>query len=270
MRRSACLLRICAGEIHGVWHGASWGGGGRSEADAAFAASEGAPSLGDAIDQVLAALLPAKRLTSPFVCVSLEGSHLMTAILSFPKLPKAQKDRRLIVSQRFCRDHRLDPAKVEVIARPLERSACENKRLLCLAVERDTLTQIRSALEKRGLHPDLITPEYMLKFEQAGGFAFEKPGMALFEEHGFRTVLVWDKQGSIAHVANVRRPVRQDLEGQRRMAARMQRYGRIVASEGAPVAVYVEGLTSPAASDNSGLKLLKWPGAPLDFGGAAK
>ena len=274
MRQSTCLLRISAGQVHGAWHGASWSGGQRTEAAAAFATSESAPTLGNAIDGVLAAILPATRLTSPFVCVTLEGALIMAAILSFPKLPKAQGDRRLVISQRFCREHRLEPGKVEIIARPLTRAMSERGRILCIAMERDILLQIRSALEKRGLHADVITPAYVQKFERVNIHAIEKPGLALFEEQGFTTILVWDGEGTLAHIANVRRPSRHDLEGQRRMATRIRRYALIVAKERAPVAVYSDasaaGVTAPDLAYSNRLKLLNWPGERPDLRRAAK
>ncbi len=274
MRRSTCLLRISAGQVHGVWHGPSWGGGQRTEAVAAFTASGSAPTLGEAIDGVLAAIHPARRLTSPFVCVTLEGALIMAAILPFTKLPKAQGDRRLIISQRFCREHRLEAGKVEIIAGPLTRTMSEKGRILCLAMERDTVLQIRNALEKRGLHADVIRPEYLQKFEQVSTHPLEKPAIALFEEHGFRTVLVWDGEGTIAHIANLRRPSRQDLEGQRRMATRIRRYALIVARQGVPVPVYVDasaaGVGAPDLAHSKTLKLLNWPGQCSDFRRAAE
>ena len=273
MQRSACLIRIGAGQVHGVWHGASWSGGQSTEAASAFDTSGSPPTLGDAIDGVLAAILPERRLTSPFVCVTLEGSHIMAAILPFTKLPKAQGDRRLIISQRFCREHRLEPGKIEIIGSPLKGVRNESGRILCLAVARDTLRQVRSALEKRGLHPDVLTPQYLLKFGQVASHALEKPGIALFEETSFRTILVWDEHSTIAHIATVRRPARHDLEGQRRMATRIRRYARIVARQDAPVAVYIDGLAAgaigPDLTYSSGLKVLNWPGVSSDFRRAA-
>ena len=274
MRRSTCLLRISAGQVHGVWHGPSWSGGRKTKAVAAFTASGSAPTLGAAIEGVLAAILPTRRLTSPFVCVTLEGPLIMAAILPFTKLPKAQGDRRLIISQRFCREHRLEAGKVEVIARPLDRTLSEKGRILCLAMERDILLQIRNALEKRGLHADIITPEFLQKCEHVSIPALEKPAIALFEEHGFRTILVWDGDGTIAHIATVPRPSRQDLEGQRRMATRIRRYALIVARQGAPVAVYIDasaaGVTAPDLASSKTLKLLKWPGQSSDLRRAAE
>ena len=273
MRRAACLLRISAGQVRGAWHGASWSGGQRTEAVSTFHTSGSAPTLGDAIDGVLASIVPARKLTSPFVCVTLEGAYVMAAILPFTKLPKAEGDRRLVISQRFCREHRLEPGKVEIIGSPIKGSRSESGRTLCLAVERDTLRQIASALEKRGLHADLITPEYLLKFGQVNSHALEKPGIALFEETGFRTVLVWDEHGTVAHIATVRRPSLHDLEGQRRMATRIRRYAHIVARQGAPVAVYIDGLTAGATAPDltysSGLKVLYWPSEASEFRRAA-
>ena len=180
----------------------------------------------------------------------------------------------MLVSQRFCREHRLEPGKIEVIARPLDRTMSERGRILCLAMERDILLQIRSALEKRGLHADIITPGYLQKFEQVNIHALEKPGIALCEEHGFRTILVWDGEGTIAHIANLRRPSRHDLEGQRRMATRIRRYALIVARQGAPVAVYIDasatGVTAPDLTHSNSLKLLNWPGERPDLRRAAK
>ena len=273
MRRSTCLLRISAGQVHGAWHGASWSGGQRTEAVAAFATSGSAPTLGEAIDGVFAAILPAMRLTSPFVCVTLEGPLIMAAILSFTKLPKAQGDRRLIISQRFCREHRLEPGKVEIIARPLIEPRMRAGAFSALRGA-DTLLQIRSALEKRGLHADIITPAYLQKFEHVNIHAIEKPGLALFEEHGFRTILVWDEEGTIAHIANIRRPSRHDLEGQRRMATRIRRYAHIVEGR-ARLLPPISTLRRQAAPPPiwripSSLKLLNWPGQPPDFRRAAK
>ena len=261
MQRSACLLHVSFDQVYGVWHGASWSGGQGFEAAASFTAS-GAPSLGDAIEAVLAATLPPRRFASPYVRVSLEGPHIMAAILAFAKLPKAKADRRLVVSQRFCREHRLEPGTVEIVGSPVQSSKTGTGRMLCLAVQRDMLQQIETALAGRGLHADTIAPNWLLKLGQTRS-QLETPGIALFEEKSFRTILVWDEQGAIAHVATVKRPARDDLEGQRRMAMRIRRYAQIVTREDDPVAVYVDGLTgggiAPDVDHWSGLKLLQWP-----------
>jgi len=269
MYRSACLLRISAGQVHGVWHGASWSGNGRTEAAAGFGTdglSGNAPPLGAALDSVLAAILPPRRITSPFVCVSLGGSHVMAAIMPFAKLPKSPADRQLVISQRFCREHRLELGSVAIIGSPLQGSKIGGGRILCLAVEQGTLREIEKGLAGRGLHADIIAPEYLLKFAQANSLELETPGIALFEESGFRTFLVWDEQGTIAHIATVRRPGQYDAEAQRRMTARIWRYAQIVGRQDTPVAVYIDGrvaggIAADSAYPSHRLKLLEWSAA---------
>ena len=263
MQRAACFLRIAAGQVHGVWNGASWGGGQRFEAASGFGAEEDEPTLRDAVDAVLTAILPPRRLTSPFLCVTLEGPLVMAAILPFAKLPKAQEDRRLIISQRFCREHRLEPGKIEVLGSQLQGPKTANDRMLCLAVERNILREFQSALFERDLHADIIAPDCLMKFTRINGSELEKPGLSLFEENGFATILVWDGDGSLAHIATVRRPAPHDLEGQRRMAARVRRYAYIVARDDTPVAVYFErrpaGNLFKDLASHRAIKLAAWP-----------
>ncbi len=188
----------------------------------------------------------------------------MAAILPFAKLPKAEEDRRLVISQRFCREHRLEPGAVEIVASPVLSSKTVGQRMLCLAMQRDTLRQIEKALAARGLHADMIAPDCLLKLGQTDRSRLETPGIGLFEEKGIRTILVWDEQGAIAHITTVSRPARQDLEGQRRMATRIRRYAQIVNKQGAPVAIYIDGLATGAIARDlthvAGLKILQWPG----------
>jgi hypothetical protein len=246
-----------------VWHAPSWAGGRKIEAAAEFSAvepQENAPSLRGAIDAVLGTILPQWTLTSPFVRVSLAGSHVMAAILPFVKLPASAADRGLVITQRFCREHRLEPSSIAVIGCPQRNSKNVSPNILCLAADRRLLGEIKSALTGRGLYPDVIGPEYLLSLAEAAGNELEMPAIAVFEQSGCNTILVWDKQGTIIHVATVGTAGEKDLEVQRRMAARIKRYAQIVAAQGAPLAVYIDSpfavdLTHPA----HGLKLLRWP-----------
>ena len=112
MHRSACLLHIGAREVHGLWQPPSWSKASGIEATAEFKAgqpAELAHPVAGTLDAVLGAILPKRQLTSPYVRVSLAGCHVMAAILPFVTLPKSAGDRSLLISQRFCREHRLEP-----------------------------------------------------------------------------------------------------------------------------------------------------------------
>ena len=269
MRRASLILTIGPGQVHGLWEGASWSGGVRQEAGADFAAGD-TPALSDALGSVLAAILPARRLTSPFVRITLDGPLIMAAILPFSKLPKSQADRRLVVSQRFCREHRLEPGKVEVIGSPLSAAKAANGRILCLAVEQDVLRHINGALSARGLYADVIVPGFLFKFEQADCGALEKPGIALFGANGFNTILVWDGDGSLIHIMTIPQP--RDAGARERMAGRLWRYAQIVASANAPVALYLDRSPAQDLSQDlrglRGLKLMAWPAERQDPGRA--
>ncbi len=268
MYRSTCLLQIGAGEVHGLWQPPRWAGGRRIKAAADFSTvepQESAPTLRGAINAVLGEILPRQTLTSPFVRVSLAGTHVMAAILPFVKLPASAADRGLVMSQRFCREHRLEPGSIAVIGCPQRNSKYGNANILCLAADRRLLGEIKSALTGRGLYPDVIGPDYLMRLAEANSSEFEMPAIAVFDQSGCNTILVWDKQGTIIHIATVGTAGGKDLEAKRRIAARIKRYAQIVAAQGAPPAVYVD---SPFAVDLAhpahGLKLLRWPAQMRD------
>jgi hypothetical protein len=263
MHRSTCLLRIGTRQVHGVCQAASWTRGARIEAAAEFSSiepHESAPSLRGAIDAVLEIILPHWTLTSPFIRVSLAGSHVMAAVLRFVKLPASAADRGLVVTQRFCREHRLDPGSIAIIECSRANSKKVNANILCLAADRSLLGEIQRALTGRGLYPDVIAPEYLLSFAEAEGLELEMPAIAVFEESGCNTILVWDKEGAIIHVATVRRDGGNDLEVQRRLDARIKRYAQIVAEQGAPPAIYFDSqIAANLVRPVHGLRLLRWP-----------
>jgi hypothetical protein len=240
MYRSNCHLRIGTRRIHGLWQPAPWSKAQSIGATAEFRAdepAENAHSLSKAIDAVLRAVLPKRHFTSPYVRVSLAGCHVMAAILSFVTLPKSAADRSLLISQRFCREHRLQPSAVTVIGCQLGNSKAKEEKILCLAVERGILDEIESALAGRGLHSDCISPDYLLRFEELNSYDLQKPGIALLDEDDSSTILVWDKQGIIVHIAGAGStpPARQ------RAGARIRRYAQIVAAGDIPATIYIDG-----------------------------
>ena len=263
MHRATCLLRIGTQQVHAMWQAASWTRGGSIKAAAEFSSiepHESAPSLRGAIDAVLETVLPSWTLTSPDIRVSLAGTHVMAAVLRFAKLPASAADRGLVITQRFCREHRLDPSSIAIIECSRANSKNVNANVLCLAADRSLLREIQKALTGRGLYPDVIAPECLLSFAEAKGLELEMPAIAVFEEIGCNTILVWDKEGTIIHVSTVRRDGGNDLEVQRRLDARIKRYAQIVAEQGTSPAVYFDSqLTVNSIRPVHGLTLLRWP-----------
>ncbi len=269
MVRSTCLLRIGAGQVHGLWQAPRWAGGGRIEAAAEFSAvepQESAPSLRCALDAILGTILPLRALTSPFIRVSLAGSYVMAAILPFAKLPASAADRSLVITQRFCREHRLEPGSIAVVGCPQNISKDGSTNVLCLAMDRRLLEEIKAAFTGRGHYPDVIAPECLLALEEVDRRKLQMPAIAVFEQSGCNTIVVWDKEGTIIHLAAVGTVGHEALEVYRRTAARIKRYAQIVAVQGAPPAVYADRRFAGALTDPAdGLKLLPWP-APRQAG----
>ncbi len=264
MLRSHCLLRIGVSHVHGVWR-AGRAKGLSAEAMARFDGEEEEPgaSPAGAISAVLGQILPRRRLTSPYVSVGLAGSHVRAAIMAFAKLPKAANDRSLLISQRFCREYRLDAAAYAVLGSPLGPSKSGGEAVLCLGVPQALLAGIKAPLAAHGLHADTIAPDFMLRLAGTDTGEAEAPGIALMNAADDTTVVVWNAQKTVVHVSSFA-PARGSEEAEHRMAARIFRYARIVGHEAAPVAVYTDSpdwdaLFHARGPLGNGLKLLRWP-----------
>jgi hypothetical protein len=142
--------------------------------------------------------------------------------------------------------------------------------VLCLAAPKTLLTEIETALATCSLYADVIAPDFMLRFSETGAREVEAPGMVLMQDLDGTTVLVWDAEGKVVHSAPV--ALVPDGEAQRRMAARVFRYARIVGHEGGAVAVYADGeelevMLRASLPFGGELTLLSWPVGAGGLGG---
>jgi hypothetical protein len=263
MLQSSCLLRIGVSHVHGSWLPGSSGRAAAAMARFESDRPEPGQSLGEALSAVLDKILPQRRLMAPTVSVGLADSQLRTAVVIYPKLPKTQQDRALVIAQRFCRDHRLDPASFAVLGSALGRAKGGGEAVLCVAVPQALLAQISAPLAAKGLHPDVIAPDSMLSFAEIDTREIESPGILLMQRPDSSTILVWDQQRTIVHIAAIASGPEEAHAG-RRTASRIYRYARIVGAEDTYVAFYADGpvpdeLASAQAPSGFGLKLLPWP-----------
>jgi hypothetical protein len=259
MKRTQCVLRIGSGQVRGAWF-AGFAKGATAKAIARVESEGG--GFAAAISAVLSQILPRARLASPYVRVGISGSHVRAAIALFAKLPKAVNSRGLLISQRFCREFRLEPASFVVHGSPLGPAESGGEAVLCQAIPKALLAEIEAALAAHGLHADVIAPDFMLRFSDTSAAGAEAPGIVLMKDLDGGTVLVWDAQGRIVHVAPFA-VAPGDGEAQRRIAARVFRYARIVGGERGPVAVYagdkdLEAMLRASMQFDGGWKLLPW------------
>ena len=178
-----------------------------------------------------------------------------------------------MITQRFCREFRLDPAAYAVMDSALGPAKGGGEAVLCLGVRQALLARVKGALATRGLHAGEIAPDYMLRFAEADTREAEAPGMVLMGGADCSTVLVWNAQRTVVHVSSFAVARDDDGEARQRMAARLFRYARIVGHDTAPVAVYADGpewdaLFQARGSLGEGMKLLRWPAAQGRWGSA--
>lgn len=266
MLRSRCVLRIGVSYVEGTWiegytHKAS------AQAVASVEVEEAGRGIGpaSAIPAVLDQILPRRRIASPHVSVGLAGAHVRAAIMQFAKLPRGAKDRSLLISQRFCREYRLDPAAFAVTGSALGQPESGGESVLCIAVSRTLLMEIDGALAARGLYPDEIAPDFMLRFAEADTREAEAPGMLLMTGAEGSTMLVWDTKRTVVHVSFFA-AAQDGREAERRLASRIFRYATIVGHGGIPVAVYADGgdwetFTQMREQLGDKAKFLRWPAA---------
>jgi hypothetical protein len=260
--RPACFVKVGAAQVSGAWRPLGRIDATEKKARVSFDRDDRSGAMRNALDRVLTAILPKRRIASPFVRVSLEGPVALSAVMRFTALPKSASDRRLIISQRFCRDHRLDPNALDILGCPLAGSGSA-KKVLCVAAEKRTLQAIREALAARGLHPDVIAPDYLLRLEQKKK-GLERPGVGVFDESGGAAIVLWDEEGVLVHVASVEALDAEDPGACGTMMNRLTRYARVAAAaDGAPATIYagraLANLLPKSVFNERGLKLLQWP-----------
>jgi hypothetical protein len=265
MIRASCNLHIGVTEVRGTWEPGRFGGGVPRHASAYFQPQEANSLAGikSALGDVLSKILPTRKLFLPRVTVSVDGTYFRALILPFAKLPASEKDRTLLISQRFCRESRLDPKTVTVLGSRLGVSKSGGEAVLCLALPNTLLSGIQESLQAHSLHADVIAPAYMLDFAQANTRPLEAPGLVLMRRGGSNTILVWDKDSTIVHIAcQTEGPV--SIEAERRTVSRIFRYAKIVGGGAPAVTVYLDGpLPETLAHEHNlehyGLKLSPWP-----------
>jgi hypothetical protein len=264
LARPACFVRIGAAQASGAWRPSGWRTATEREASASFDRDDASSAMRSALDRVLTEILPRRMISSPFVQVSLEGRLVLSAVIRFATLPKSASDRRLIISQRFCRDHRLEQSALDILGCSPTGGGDGAKKVLCLAAEKKMLQAIRETLAAKGLHSDVISAGYLLWLEQ-NKKSLEKPGVGVFDEASGVSIVLWDEKGELVHVASIEALDPEEASAQGAMMInRLTRYARILsAANAAPATIYADRLIADPFFKRvfyeRGLKLLQWP-----------
>lgn len=141
------------------------------------------------LHEVLGRSLHKQALAKPRVRICLAMPELRSSVLRFEALPRRQDDRRLIVTQRFCRDHKLD-ARTTAVAYSIHSTA-KGHSILVAALPRALLHSVTTALAGYGLHCDVIASELSLALAGYDPTVKPAPSVLVVEaRHGIALLLL--------------------------------------------------------------------------------
>ncbi|MDO9384538.1 MAG: hypothetical protein Q7T86_16935 [Hyphomicrobiaceae bacterium] len=172
-----------------------------------------------AVNEALQRVLQARRLANPRVSVSLGSALTRSGVMRFAALPRSAGDRALIVSQRFCRDYKLD-GRSTVVAFSTYPQANGQHAVLADAAPRALIDGLIAAAASHGLHCDIISSDLSLALAGLPRQPAAAGLLAVFPEEGCSLVFL-DAHGAPVSVATL---AQDDATLADRLAARIDRY----------------------------------------------
>lgn len=240
---------------------------GSTTVDARFHAGRGAvqmqrePIDGEAADVALHALLGRlmrrPRFTSPHVCVSIAGPQVRAGVLRFDTLPRKSGDRALIVTQRFCREHKLD-AKTTAVAFSVHRPAKSvAATVLACALPRSLVDSVTATLATHNLYGDVITSELSLALAALQPRHTALPGVLTVVAEQGCTMLLMGAGGQPLSVARLTNGGDGTLTA--RHVARVRRYAGQLGVEPASLACHIYEAAASETGLHAALRALGGP-----------
>jgi hypothetical protein len=215
--QSALDIRIEPGRVAGRLR--TWRGGTTMHCSADVA--ETCEAL---FQDLLSRLLRRRTLAKPRVRICLAVPEVRSSVLRFDTLPRRQDDRRLVVTQRFCRDHKLDP-RATVIAYSVG-SSVKGCSILADAMPKTMLHGLVSVLAGHGLHGDVIATEPSLALAGRGITGNPAPSVLVIEQNHGTTLLLLAPGGHPISVSTLSAAADGALTP--RLHARLARYAAVL------------------------------------------
>jgi hypothetical protein len=141
------------------------------------------------------------RLASPRVRVELAAAHASSGVLRLPAVPAKSSDRALIVTQRFCRDYKLD-ARTTAVAFSVHPLSDGHYAILANAAPRALIDGLAHAAASHGRYCDEISSDLALAFVELPRPA-AAPGVLVVSAVDRCTLLFLDAAGAPVSVASL-------------------------------------------------------------------
>lgn len=121
----------------------------------------------DALSEQLGRLIRRGAFSLPAVEVALSPDIVRSTVLRFEALPRQHSDRGLIVTQRFCREHKLD-AKATAVAFSVHPMPDRGAAVLASAIPHSDRVDLMAPFAAHGLYCDVVAPELSLALSALG------------------------------------------------------------------------------------------------------
>ncbi len=178
---------------------------------------------GAALGRVLEAMPARRRRFSPHLRVMLADPLLQMAVLRFNQLPRARADVELLVTQRFCRDHRIEPGAVS-IAYSVQGAAGGERHVMVCALNAALAGSLQQRLNARRLHADVMTTESMYAIRALAGVLSPAPSLLLLLYSDYATVILWAAPDTAGHIGVFQQHQRPRAEFLATLKTRLKRY----------------------------------------------
>lgn len=264
--RPCCHIGLALDHVSVTWR--SWRGDTKEVRQPLSVPADGVAHPGPeenlaALDIALDKAVPAGRLVSPRVEIALADPYFRTAIMHLAALPRRQGDRQLVVTQRFCREHRLEARSFSVAFAVLDAAARDKIVLVC-AMPRNLGAGLVQLLAKHSLHADVIAPEFLDALAHAAS-AGAAPTVLVASQPRYATLLVLSRPGRLAHIATLRQGAATTEDLAERVNARLTRYASDTGGATTPVVVSYPPTTAIGAPVFRPSGLPRPPRANLNF-----
>lgn len=176
-----------------------------------------------ALDRLLAAKPAGRRLFSPHLRIALADPHLQLAVIRFSQLPRSRKDIDLLVTQRFCRDHRIEPNAAS-FAYALQKEAHGEHHVMVCALNATLGSNISQLLHAHRLHADVFTAESIYTIRALPAALLRAPSLVLLLYDDYATIVFWSGPGIANHIGVFQQRDRSRREFLTALNARLERY----------------------------------------------
>ena len=240
MRRAGGDMRVDGAIRVGLWAiDATWRGGSTSGAAlnghdiiAAQTAQPRQPiaSVAIALGHVLDAAPRRGRFFSPHLRIMIADPYLQMAVIRFQQLPRSRGDLALLVTQRFCRDHRLEQGAATIAYAPQGEAQGERHVMVC-ALNAALAKTIAQSLTARDLHADIIAAESVFAIRALQTTLFAAPTLLLLLYGDYATIVLWRSPEVIGHVSVFQPHERSRSAFLETLRTRLERYGAVLARQ---------------------------------------